>query len=42
MHGQKLQIKAHSIYIIPFPEDLTFYDIMWGNIVQPDRPQMTV
>jgi len=26
-----------------FPlENLTVYEIMWKNIVQPDRPQMTM
>jgi len=23
-------------------ENSAFYDIMWQNIVQPDRPQMTI
>ena len=25
-----------------FFENRTFYEIMWKNIVQPDRPQMTI
>jgi len=25
-----------------FSKNLAFYEIMWKNIVQPDRPQMTI
>jgi len=25
-----------------FSENRAFYEIMWKNIVQPDRPQMTI
>jgi len=25
-----------------FPENRVFYEIMWKNIIQPDRPQMTM
>jgi hypothetical protein len=25
-----------------FPEDRAVYEIMWKNMVQPDRPQMTI
>jgi len=25
-----------------FYENLAFYEIMWKNVVEPDRPQMTI
>ena len=25
-----------------FPENRTIYEIMWKNIVEPDRPQMSL
>jgi hypothetical protein len=25
-----------------FPENLAVYEILWKNIVQPERPQMTI
>jgi hypothetical protein len=32
------KIKTHIL----FPENRAFYEIMWKNIVEPDRPQMTI
>jgi len=26
----------------PFSENRAVYEIMWKNIVEPDRPQMTI
>ena len=25
-----------------FPEDRAVYELMWKNVVEPDRPQMTI
>jgi hypothetical protein len=30
------------IFNIFFPENHAVYEIMWKNIVEPDRPQMTI
>jgi hypothetical protein len=35
------KIKTHFIFS-NFVENLVFYEIMWKNIVEPGRPQMTV
>jgi len=35
------EIKTRFISSIKFSEDCVFYVIMWKNIVEPDRPQMT-
>jgi hypothetical protein len=26
----------------PFPENLVVYEVIWKDMVQPDRPQMTI
>ena len=31
-----------SLTFFFFSENRAFYDIMWKNMLQPDRPQMTV
>jgi hypothetical protein len=36
------QIKAHIFCSITFPEKRTVYEIMWENVLQADRPQMTI
>jgi len=37
------QIKTHVLgSIIFFPENRAVCDMMWENMVQPDRPQMTI
>jgi hypothetical protein len=36
------KIKAHIYASINFFENLAVYDIMWENIVEPDRPQMAM
>ena len=36
------KVKTHFFYTNFFPENRTFYEITWENIVQPDRPQMTI
>jgi hypothetical protein len=28
--------------VIPPPENIAVYEIMWKNTVQPDRPQITL
>ena len=32
----------HLIFNIFFPENPADYWVMWKNMVQPDRPQMTI
>jgi len=32
----------HILYSISFFENLTFYEIMWKDILEPSRPQMTI
>jgi hypothetical protein len=32
----------HTYYILFFFENRVVYEIMWNNIVEPDRPRMTV
>jgi len=41
---KKLCIKSkHTFYVYkPFPQNHAAYEIMWKNIVQPDRPQTTI
>jgi len=34
--------KIHFIFNNFFPENRAVYEIMWKNIVDPDRPLMTV
>jgi hypothetical protein len=37
------KIKTHMLYsVTPFPENRAVYEIMWGNIAEPDRPLMTI
>jgi hypothetical protein len=36
------KIKTHILYSITFSENHAVYEIMWKNMVQPDRPQMTI
>ena len=40
------QSKTHILYSVKFPpptpENLAFYEIMWRNIVERGRPQMTI
>jgi hypothetical protein len=35
-------VKTHLLCPITFPENPANYEITWKNIVQPDRPQMTI
>jgi len=41
---QKLSRKSnHTFYVqLLFPENRAVYVIMWENIVQPDRPHITI
>jgi hypothetical protein len=32
---------THFVFKIFFPENRALYDIMWKNMVEPDRPQTT-
>jgi len=36
------KIKTHFIFNNFFLESRAFYEVMWKNIVQPVRPQMTI
>jgi len=36
------KIKTHILHSITFFENRTVYEIMWKNVAEPDRPQMTV
>ena len=36
------KFKTHILYPITFFENRVIYEIMWKNIVEPDRPQMTI
>jgi len=33
------KIKTHILYLIAFfPESFAVYEIMWKNVVEPDKP----
>jgi hypothetical protein len=37
------KIKTLILYpVTPLPKNRAVYELMWKNIVEPDRPQMTV
>jgi hypothetical protein len=36
------KISTHILCLITFFENCALYEIMWRNIVEPDRPQMTI
>jgi hypothetical protein len=36
------KIKTHILYSIAFSENRAVYEIMWQNMVEPDRPQMAI
>jgi len=36
------EIKTHILCSVMFFENRTFYEIMWKNIVEPERPRMTI
>jgi hypothetical protein len=36
------KIKTHVLFSDSFFENRAVYEIMWENMVQPDRPEMTV
>jgi hypothetical protein len=40
--SDKKKIKTHILGSTTFLENRAVYEIMWKNIVQPDRPQMTI
>ena len=35
-------MKGHILFSITFSENRAVYEKMWKNMVQPDRPQMTI
>jgi hypothetical protein len=37
-----VKIKTHILCSTTFPENRTVCEIMWGKMVQEDRPQMTI
>jgi hypothetical protein len=36
------KIKTHILFSVTFPENRAVYEIMWKNMVQGNRPQMTI
>jgi len=36
------KVKTHILRSITFSENRAIYERMWKNMVQPDRPQMTM
>jgi hypothetical protein len=36
------KLETQILGSINFSENRTVYEIMWKNIVKPDRPQMTI
>jgi len=37
------KVKTHILHSVTFfPENRAAYEIVWKNMVQPDRPQMTI
>jgi len=37
------RLYAHPVYSVTFfPENGAVYEIMWKNIIEPGRPQMTI
>jgi BarA-like signal transduction histidine kinase len=36
------KIKTRVLFSVTFPDNRDIYDIMWKNMVEPDRPQMTI
>jgi hypothetical protein len=36
------KIKIHIVCSVTFFENYAVYEKMWKNVVQPDRPQMTI
>jgi hypothetical protein len=39
---QKSYQSTHFIFDNFFPENGTVYEIMWKNVVEPEKPQMTI
>jgi hypothetical protein len=44
MSGKRCRENQNTRFILSkfFPENRTVYEVMWKNVVQPDRPQMTI
>jgi hypothetical protein len=36
------EIKTHFMFSNFFPDNRAVYEIMWKNVVEPDRPQVTM
>jgi hypothetical protein len=36
------KIETHILYSIAFFDNLAIYEIMWKNVLERDRPQLTV
>jgi hypothetical protein len=36
------KIKIHILFPVTFSKNRAVYEKMWKNLVQPDRPQMTM
>jgi len=36
------KIKRHILYSVIFSENHGIYEIIWKNVVEPDRPQVTL
>ena len=36
------KIKIHVLFPLTFSNNLSVYEIMWKNIVEPDKPETTI
>jgi hypothetical protein len=36
------KIETHILFSVIFSENRAVYEVMWENMVQPDRPQMAI
>jgi hypothetical protein len=36
------RLKTHSMFNIFFFENRAIYEVMWKNLVEPDKPQITI
>jgi hypothetical protein len=40
--GKRFRKSKYSFYVQVFAQNRAVCEVMWGNVVEPDRPQMTV
>jgi hypothetical protein len=36
------KVETRNLYAVTFSDYCTVYEIMWKNVVESDRPQMTI